>query len=62
VKQNGCTLAALVSAMLNIINQTMQVSGGVLPDYVHLAIGVILALATLVVIWRIDVRRNNGHG
>jgi hypothetical protein len=57
--RNGCTLAALISAMLNIINEVVGHNG----DILHVWIGIILAIATLIAIWRIDVRNNNNnHG
>lgn len=56
--RNGCTIAALVSAMLNILNEISTT--GV--DLLHTVIAVVLAIATLIAIWRIDTRRRNGHG
>lgn len=54
--KNGCTLAALIGAMLNIINEVATAT-----DRVHIWIDVLLALVTLVAIWRIDVKKNH-HG
>jgi spore maturation protein SpmA len=59
--KNGCTLAALISAMLNVINEVLQQTVSAVPDYAHTAVAIILAIATLIAIWRIDTRRNN-HG
>jgi hypothetical protein len=56
--KNGCTLVAAVSAMLNIINVGLQQTAGVLPDLAHSVIAVSLAVATLIIIWRIDIRRD----
>jgi hypothetical protein len=55
--RNGCSLAALISAMLNIINEVIKPGS----DNVHLTIGIILALATLLTIWTIDRKRNGGR-
>jgi uncharacterized membrane protein YhaH (DUF805 family) len=60
--KNGSTMVAAISAMLNIINVILQQSMGALPDLAHSLIAIILAVATLVAIWRIDVKRNNDHG
>jgi hypothetical protein len=60
--RNGCTVAALISAMLNILNEISQTGVGAFSDATHMIIGVVLAIATLVAIWRIDVKRNNNHG
>ena len=60
--RNGCTLAALISSMLNIINEVSQTGVGAFSDVTHMAIGIILAIATLVAIWRIDVKRNGQNG
>lgn len=60
--RNGCTVAASISGMLNIINEVSNTNS----DIYHLVIGVILAIATLIAIWRIDVRNgkrgHDGHG
>jgi uncharacterized membrane protein YqjE len=59
--KNGCTIAALISAMLNVINEVLHESVGAVPDFVHTGIAVVLAIATLIAIWKIDTSRNE-HG
>jgi hypothetical protein len=60
---NGkCTLTAIVSGVLNVINEVTQAGVGQVADYVHMTVGIVLAIATLIAIWRIDSRRNNGFG
>ena len=56
--RNGCTLVAMISAMLTIINEII----GQRTDLIHLVIGMTLAIATLIVIWRIETRKNNSGG
>ena len=45
----------MISGMLTIINEIV----GQRADLIHTMIGVILAIATLIVIWRIETRKNN---
>jgi hypothetical protein len=54
--RNGCTLTAAISGMLNIINEILSTQS----DIAHVSIAVVLAVATLVAIWRVDVKRNGG--
>jgi hypothetical protein len=53
--KNGTSLAAFVAVMLNIINEIVSMHS----DLVHSTIGLILGIATIVAIWKIDY---NGPG
>jgi hypothetical protein len=55
--KNGTSLAALIAVLLNIINEIVAMP----QDLIHSVIALVLAIATIVAIWKIDYD-NGGRG